>query len=218
MKFVGIVSHPKPADGIIYNQVDDSLVQAMERVGLIPVLIPITDYDQLDDYLHRVDALVFAGQTPVAPFFYGEEPDKETGELDLELDQFEMTLLRMAIHQVPILGIERGAHLINLALGGTLAPIDSKVIHASETTAYHSLALRKRSLFHDIYGSRLIVSSNHTHKIAELGDDLKPSAKSIDGVIEGFEHQDLPIIGIQFPGHELSESLSNQLFQAFRQL
>lgn len=218
MKTVGIVSHLRAADGIIYNQVSDQLVQALERNGLIPLIIPITDYPMLEDYLRVIDGLIIAGNTSVAPFVYGEEPDSLSGALNLEHDQFELTMIKLATGHVPILGLERGAQLINVAFGGSLNLIDSKVIHHGLDKTYHSVTTRKRSIMSDLYGPRLIVSSNHTHRIGDLGNDLKVSGKSSDGVIEVIEHQSLPIIGLQFPAQELPEPLSDLLFQAFRQI
>ena len=218
MKFVGIPTHPYPADGIIYHQVDERLIQAIENVGLSPVLIPMTELPNLSDYFTRLDGLILAGRTSVSPFYYGEEPSQSTGQLNLALDQFELTLIKEAIGTLPILGIERGCHLLNVAFGGTLAPVDSKVIHHGSGNHYHSLNLRKRSQLHELYGSRMIVLSRHSERIGELATKLQSSAKSVDGVIEAFEHPSLPIIGVQFPLQEMSEFMCSLLLQTFSEL
>lgn len=218
MKHIGIICHTKPASGpdrVIYNRVEDRLVQAVERTGMLPVLIPITSLQDLTDYFIRLDGLIFAGTTNIAPFYYGEEPTDKTGELDLVSDQFEMTILKQAIGQLPILGIERGFQLINLALGGTLSQINSRIIHFGSGTTYHSLNIRKGTLLHGLYGARLIVESNHSYELGDLAKDLKWTAKAPDGCIEAFEHTELPIMGVQFPPHRMRDNYSDLLLTAF---
>lgn len=221
MKHVGIVCHTKMATGpdkVIYNRVEDRLITLLEKNTMIPVLIPIASLENLGDYFHRLDGLIFAGTTDVAPFYYGEEPTDKTGQLDLELDQFEMTLLKQAIGRLPILGIERGFQLINVACGGTLSPINSRIIHHGDGVHYHSLSNRRGTRMSELYGNRLIVESNHRYGLSDIAKDLKWSAKAADGLIEAVEHNTLPLLGVQFPVHHLPDDLSSQLMKAFLQL
>jgi len=220
VKHVGVVCYTRAATGpdkVIYNSQEDRLIELLEKNDILPVMIPITSLEDLSDYLAWLDGLVLAGQTDVSPFFYGEEPTAQTGPLDLELDQFEMTLLRLAIDRLPVLGIERGAQLINVAGGGSLSPINSRIIHHGEGVCYHSLSNRRSSFMGQLYGARLIVSSRHRYGLSEIAKDLKWSAKAADGLIEAFEHSTKPIWGVQFPLHQLSDDLSCPLIRAFRQ-
>jgi putative glutamine amidotransferase len=69
----------------------------------------------------RLDALVVAGGQDVDPRAYGSQPTAGNTRLDPQRDAFEIGLVVAALEQdVPLLGICRGAQLINVALGGTL--------------------------------------------------------------------------------------------------
>ena len=221
MKHVGLVCQTNPdrgPDKMIYNRVDDRLVQAVEQAGLLPVLIPVTGLSELADYMLRLDGLILSGTSDIAPFFYGQEMTQNIGPLDLTQDQFELTMLKQAIGSLPVLGIERGAQLLNIALGGSLKPINSRISHDGPETCYHSLSTRRGSLMQQVLGGRLIVESNHRFQIAELGKNMRWSAKAPDGIIEAIEHQSLPLLGVQFPLRTLIPELAEQLLLAFGEL
>ena len=92
-------------------------------------MIPTVDKDglihrsniRLSDYAKHLDALVLQGGADLAPETYGEEPLKPAWAGDRVRDIYEMEVLHEFIEaDKPVLGVCRGAQLINVACGGTL--------------------------------------------------------------------------------------------------
>ena len=86
-------------------------------------------------------------------------------------------------------------------------------IHAAEAV--------KGSIAESLYGERYTVNSVHHEAVKTLGNGLIVSQMSDDGVIEGFEHESLPIFAVQWHPERLV-SLENaetvdglKLFQHF---
>jgi len=83
-------------------------------------------------------------------------------------------------NSIPILGVCHGAFFLNYAFKG----IDAKV--EGHRGKDHAVVME---------GQEYIVNSYHDICIYELGQDLKPIART-DDHIEAFKHKDLPIWGI----------------------
>ena len=76
---------------------------------------------RLSDYARHLDGLMLQGGADVSPLTYGEEPLKRDWSGDRMRDEYEIELLHEFIEAgKPVLGICRGAQLINVAYGGTL--------------------------------------------------------------------------------------------------
>jgi putative glutamine amidotransferase len=75
----------------------------------------------LDAYADELDGLVLMGGSDVCPESYGEKALRPEWNGDRVRDAYEIGLLRafMAL-QKPVLGVCRGAQVINVAQGGTL--------------------------------------------------------------------------------------------------
>ena len=75
----------------------------------------------VEDYVEALDGLVLQGGTDVSPRSYGHEPLRPEWQGDIVRDRYEMELLAGFVDVgKPVLGICRGAQLINVAYGGTL--------------------------------------------------------------------------------------------------
>ena len=73
------------------------------------------------DYARELDGLVLMGGSDVSPESYGEQPLKPEWRGDKIRDDYEIALLRAFIAEgKPVLGVCRGAQVINVAQGGTL--------------------------------------------------------------------------------------------------
>ena len=149
-------------------------------------------------------ALLLAGGGDVHPRFYGQEVRGST-MIDEARDEREIAAIRrFADEERPILGICRGAQVINVALGGTLhqdIPGHSRVegqdrIHGSRTDDEALTAL---------YGTRFPVNSAHHQAIDRLGDGLRAVQWADDGTVEAFRHETLPILGVQWHPERLRE-------------
>ncbi len=75
----------------------------------------------VDDYARELDGLLLMGGSDVCPESYGEAALRPEWSGDRVRDDYEMALLRAFVAEgKPVLGVCRGAQIINVAQGGTL--------------------------------------------------------------------------------------------------
>jgi putative glutamine amidotransferase len=166
------------------------------RAGGIAVLLPPQPVDDAvaDRVLDGLDGLIITGGKDVDPTVYGQEPHPETDEPRRDRDAWEFALLDRAIRRgLPVLGICRGAQVINVALGGTLHQHLPDVLGHSD----HQLgnAVFNTSAVRTVPGTRLAAligestdaQCYHHQAIDKLGNGLVVSATDADGVIEAVE-------------------------------
>lgn len=158
----------------------------------------------------RLDGIVLPGGVDVDPARYGERPRPQLGQVDGELDELELSLVRMARErELPLFGICRGQQVVNVALGGTLhqdlaADRASALPHRGrpeDGSAYlpHPIEIRPRSRLHRIVGAgRVEVNSSHHQAVRDVAPGLQVTATSpADGVIEGLETPDGLVLTVQ---------------------
>ncbi|MBQ6496440.1 MAG: gamma-glutamyl-gamma-aminobutyrate hydrolase family protein [Firmicutes bacterium] len=188
-------------------------VHTVEKAGGEAVLLPLVkDQEEAKAELEKVDCLIMTGGEDVDPAYYGEEPDENLEEVNKERDVSDMAMLQEAIDEdMPVLCTCRGLQVLNVLSGGSLVQDiptseeykDSKIQHrdpAEEDFTYHDLTIEEDSLLAQIVGdTTLNANSWHHQGIKELGDNLKVTATSEDGMIEGIERTDCSyIVGVQF--------------------
>jgi len=151
---------------------------------------------RVDDF----DGILFAGGADVDPMFYGEHRKYDNVQVDRARDDFELEVLRRALHRrLPILGICRGAQLINVSFGGTLyqdlaEEAEPEFEHRqtdagnsrNETTHAVTVTEPDSALAGAVHGS-CRVNSIHHQAIKRLGHGLKVTAHSEDGLVEAVE-------------------------------
>src|SRR5438874_9246339 len=121
---VGITTYITPAKWS-YWEVEAALVpaayvQAVERAGGRPLLIPPSD-GGVEETLGAVDGLIFSGGADLDPTLYGQEPHAETFGIHEDRDRSELALLEGALERdMPVLAICRGSQVLNVARGGDL--------------------------------------------------------------------------------------------------
>lgn len=110
----------------------ENYADAIVRAGGLPVVLPLTErIDVYDEYLDRADGLMLTGGADIEPARYrsalercGVEAlsgERLVGETTPLRDAAELHLLFGAERRgLPILGICRGAQIMNIAHGGTL--------------------------------------------------------------------------------------------------
>jgi putative glutamine amidotransferase len=140
------------------------------------------------DYARELDALVLQGGADVSPLTYGETPLSAEWAGDRLRDVYEVELLHGFVAAgKPVLGICRGAQLINVAFGGTLHQ-DIPNHRSDEYEKHrHHIRLAPGSGLARLYGAleRPWVTSIHHQSIKSLGRGLGVEAWSEpDGVIE----------------------------------
>lgn len=145
-----------------------------------------------------------------------------TAPIDTERDDLERTLLEKAIDsQKPVLGICRGAQLINIYYGGNLH--QDITDYYSEIPKIESIYPKKEieidtdSTLYDILGkSTLKVNSLHNQAVNEICEGLKVVAKERTGVVQAIEHRKYPfMIGVQWHPEYLPQIKTQQkIFKA----
>jgi putative glutamine amidotransferase len=116
-------------------------------------------------------------------------------DYDPARDDMERFLIKHALyHDLPVLGICRGAQLMNVVLGGSLHQ-NIEHFYTEETYNVRSILPRKRIVVSE--GSRLRqilgvpesrVNALHDQSIDRLGDGVVVSAVEGTGVIQAIEH------------------------------
>ncbi|ORW65454.1 gamma-glutamyl-gamma-aminobutyrate hydrolase family protein [Mycolicibacter senuensis] len=144
--------------------------------------------------LDGVSGLVITGGRDLDPAGYGQPAHAETDQPDTTRDAWEFALLAEALRRgVPVLGICRGAQVLNVALGGTLHQHLPDVLgscgHRAGDGVFTPMPARivAGTRLAGLLGETCQVQCYHHQAIAELGDELVVSARDDDGVIEAIE-------------------------------
>jgi putative glutamine amidotransferase len=96
-----------------------SMSQWVASRGDLPFLIP--DACEPSRYAAEMDALLLQGGSDLSPESYGEVPLKPEWSGDRVRDLYEMALVRAFVSLgKPVLGVCRGAQLLNVCFGGSL--------------------------------------------------------------------------------------------------
>jgi putative glutamine amidotransferase len=172
--------------------------------GGIPLHLPLDA--KPSSFIHLLDGLLLSGGEDISPNFYSQEPEIKTGPSSLERDNFEIELIDLAIKkQIPILGICRGAQILNVYMGGSLIQdleeskyLDHMSLERDRSERSHTVFFEQGSLLHSIYGEYENVNSFHHQAIETLGLGIIATAKSDDGVIEAIEFQNQAAIAVQW--------------------
>lgn len=142
---------------------------------------------------------------------------------DPERDDLERHCIRHArYHDLPVLGICRGAQLMNVVCGGTLHQSIGH-FYAEETDHVRSVLPRKTirleegSRLHDILAAqRLRVNALHDQSIDQLGSGLRVSAMEDSGVVQAIEDTACSFfVGVQWHPEYMPQSARQvRLFRA----
>lgn len=168
-----------------------------------------------------LDGLIIGGGDDIDARLYGG--DIEMGvRIDPERDRLEYSLLEDASRRrIPILGICRGAQILNVFRGGTL--------HADIYRAYAGLPRQRAVLprkqiaiaagtrLHEILGLSLCrVNSLHHQSVDRLGNSLKVAAIDKFGIIQGLDCEIGPfVVGVQWhPEFLMFDRRQQNLFRA----
>jgi len=154
----------------------------------------------LAGYAQELDGLLLMGGSDVCPESYGEAALKPEWNGDKIRDDYEIGLLRAFMAgKKPVLGVCRGAQVINVAQGGTLyQDIATQLPHAlnhRDWTIYaencHATSIVPGTHLASLYPGTSVVKTNSIHHqaVKELGRDLVVEAYSQpDRVIEALRH------------------------------
>lgn len=190
--------------GKTLQYLEQSLAHWIMANGALAFMIPTLGQNahvqrgavSIHDCVSALDGLVLQGGADVSPKSYGEEALRPEWEGDRIRDLFEIELLwEFVIQNKPVLGICRGAQLINVACGGTLyqdiaEQYPNASIHRDDQLyddLHHGIEIVENSRLAKLFNQKRIhrVNSIHHQAIKTLGSDLIVEANAVDdGVIE----------------------------------
>ncbi|HBS99132.1 MAG TPA: gamma-glutamyl-gamma-aminobutyrate hydrolase [Citreicella sp.] len=170
--------------------------------------------------LDDVDGVVIGGGDDITPTLYGGELSVGV-RLDPARDDLEQEVLRGAFDRgLPILGICRGAQMLNVVLGGTLHA-DAYAVHPSRK--FNTVLPRKRV---DVTRGTLLarttraiclnVNALHSQAVDDLGRGLRIAARDEGGMVQAVERMSDPFaVGVQWhPEYLVYRRAHRRLFRA----
>ncbi len=184
--------------GKTLEYVEQSMAHYVMRQGALAYLLPTPPPGgqvQLADLVARMDGLVLQGGSDCAPGSYGEEPLNPRWAGDRIRDDYERALTHEFLAQgKPVLGICRGAQLLNVAFGGTLyqdigTQLPDALVHRDWDLYdgnHHDVQIAEETLLAGLYGAGTHrINSVHHQALKDVADGFLVEATSpVDGVVE----------------------------------
>ena len=204
--------------------INNDFVKLCNKYGSTAVIVGPQDLDNIN--ISKFDALIISGGGDINPNVYGQDINDKTSRISDQRDLTELALLKSAEkNNIKTLAICRGNQLLNVYKKGTLyqdlndagftdikhdKPFEDARSHIHDIEIYNDSKLY--SLFQK---TTISVNSIHHQGIDLLGKDLKITAKSSDGVIEGIETTNQwEAIGIQWhPENMVDDKYSKLIFE-----
>jgi putative glutamine amidotransferase len=205
--------------------------EAVFAAGGTPVHIPlISDRDHIEDIVSRLDGVLLPGcDSDPDPALYGDDPHPKLGRVVPEKDATDLAVIAEAERRnLPILGICFGMQILNVSRGGSLIQdieslVDNAIQHQQgipRERNSHRIRIEEGSLLEELPGveTAAMVNSHHHQAVRELGEGLKATSWTSDGVIESIEDVNgKPVFAVQWHP-ELSwktDHLSASIFERF---
>lgn len=190
---IGLTGSYKPDDWSPQHFLNESYFHAVRHFGGIPVLLPVlAREDELEYLASNLDGLLLTGGNDMDPVLFGETILNDTVQLCPERDRAEYEALKLAVQKdLPVLGICRGAQVMNVYFGGSLfqdipAQIPGSGQHRMEAP-YHRTSHRcipeqgTPVASWGVFG----VNSHHHQSVGQIAPGYRCLCKAEDGVIEG---------------------------------
>lgn len=224
---VGVTSYLEQAQTGVWDVRASFLPQvyldALSAAGTVAAVLPPQPLpgEGAGVLLDRLDGLVLAGGADVDPRRYGAPPHPATGTPREDRDAFEIALVHAALERgMPLLGICRGAQILNVTLGGTLHQHLPELLGSTRyqpgpaVFGREPVRVEPGTRLARLLGSRAEVPVYHHQAIDRLAEGLRVCARSDDGVVEAVE---LPgeafVLAVQW--HPEEDPADPRLFTAF---
>ena len=206
---------------------------AVRKAGAEPVLIPLGNREGQRSLISGLDAFVLPGSpADVEPAEYGEVNDGKSAPADLPREAADRAILAHAFaERKPVLAICYGCQLLNVYLGGTLiqdvrSELGTATAHSKSDFSpeppddpIHGAKFEPGSRLAELAeGEKAKINSSHHQAIAKPGKNLRVTAHSTDGIIEGVEWTGDAnwVVGVQWhPERMFGDAFSERLFRDF---
>ena len=190
-----------------YNEKRDAISQEwtifLQNLAITPILIPNTLGD-VKSYISdvEIDGIILSGGDNVGQFPERDKTEKQI--LDYAIDK-----------RFPVLGVCRGMQIINEYFGGNVIANDNDN-HVGKPHEIHIMDQRFSRL---LEYENIKVNSFHNNIITknDIGNKLQIFALALhDNTVEGYYHQDLPIIGVMWhPERDMISKHQTKLMKIF---
>ena len=146
------------------------------------------------------------------------------GDPRRNLFQAESLCLWCRKQQFPILGVDHGLHIMNVAFGGTIHQDVTRELadslqhrHPPDRGLRHAINVVPGTHLARFYGEgEIVVNSEHRRAIQKVARNFRVSAQALDGVVEAIESErdNWFAMGIQWnPASATSSGLDIQVFR-----
>ncbi len=217
-----LLHDPPPGLGLPQKRLqflESSMAHWIMAHRAIALMVPFIDEESplsvnrapVSDIVDMLDGLVLQGGIDICPETYGHSLRDPAWAGDVIRDRYELALLRAFIAvRKPVLGICRGAQLINVCFGGTLVQdipsMCAGALDHQDTLRYdrlmHEVAFEPGSVLAGMYGGERShqVTSIHHQCVDRLGEGLVVEARSPrDGIVEAIRHEGPGfVLGVQW--------------------
>lgn len=218
---IGLTTYLQQAQSGVWDVVacflPEQYLDGVVRAGGVGLLLPPQPVDEevVDAVLDSLDGLVLTGGLDVDPSRYGQAPHHETDTPQPARDAWETALAIGAIERdLPVLGICRGAQVLNVALGGSLHQHVPDVVghgghrHGNAVFTANHVTTEPGTQLASLIGATLPGQCYHHQSIDRVGDGLVVSARDVEGVIEAVELPGHPFaLGVQWHPEESLDDL-----------
>ncbi|MDQ2075934.1 gamma-glutamyl-gamma-aminobutyrate hydrolase family protein [Marinimicrobium sp. ABcell2] len=165
-----------------------------------PLQIRPSQIDETFDY----QGVVVTGGHDIDPVLYAAEPEVEP-RYDRARDALEARVIKDALARgLPLLGICRGAQLLNASLGGSLfqdlRPHRDKTSHRRTLLPLKTLQVVRGSGLERLFGAGTCrINSLHNQAIDRVGANLVITGRDLDGIVQSVEDPDQGfLVGVQW--------------------
>jgi putative glutamine amidotransferase len=219
----------KDSDGHPTVTVQHSYVNAILQAGGVAIPIPsILSVEDLNQLYGQLNGFLLTGGGDVSLKYFSGSAHPRIDGVDEMRDDTELALVNAAIGGgKPLLGICRGAQVMNVALGGTLfthipdqleGALDHDYPGNMRKAIVHPVNVDEASHSAEIFGETLLhVNSLHHQGLKDIAPGLRATGFAPDGLVEVVELPDHPYaIAVQWHPEWLTDQPAMQrLFKSF---